>query len=184
DSKLRENRRMRQLLELDASQKFANLLIQNIVQKSDGVFIWVRLVTEDIVEGLTDGDTLDELQQRLDNIPTELEELYRRIIKNVKKQYIDEAYLLFKIVCVFNDPIPLLQLYLAIQGPEMAIRKPIECLSRQERSQICDEMSRRLRSRCGCILEITGVPSITESNSVWAKQYYSFWTEATNHPPP
>lgn len=147
---------MRQLLELDESREPANLLVQNIVQKAEGVFIWVRLVVEDISEGLTDGDTLDELQQWLANIPTDLEELYRRVIENIKKQYVEEAHQLFKIVHVFNGPIPLLQLALATKGPQRAIDQPIEFLNMQGRFRFCEEMARRLRSRCGCLLEITG----------------------------
>jgi hypothetical protein len=49
-------------------------LIDNILEKASGVFLWVKLVVEEITIGLDDGDTGQELQERLDSLPPELED--------------------------------------------------------------------------------------------------------------
>jgi hypothetical protein len=49
-------------------------LIDNILEKASGVFLWVKLVVEEIIIGLEDGDTDQELQERLDSLPPELED--------------------------------------------------------------------------------------------------------------
>ncbi|KIM99764.1 hypothetical protein OIDMADRAFT_200936, partial [Oidiodendron maius Zn] len=51
-------------------------LITEIVKRAEGVFLWVRLVVDEMVEGLCEGDTLNELKDLLSTIPSELEALY------------------------------------------------------------------------------------------------------------
>jgi hypothetical protein len=41
-------------------------LIRDIVRKSDGVFLWVSLVVKSLLEALTEGDGLVELQETID----------------------------------------------------------------------------------------------------------------------
>ncbi|KAK3689216.1 hypothetical protein B0T22DRAFT_367154, partial [Podospora appendiculata] len=45
--------------------------------KADGVFLWVRLVLNSMRKGLTNGDSLDLLQRRLDKLPGDIYELFK-----------------------------------------------------------------------------------------------------------
>lgn len=40
---------------------------------AQGVLLWVRLVTRDVLQGIIDGDTVDELHERLMRMPSELD---------------------------------------------------------------------------------------------------------------
>ena len=55
----------------------AGSIIRTIVSKADGVFLWAVLVLESFKRGLSNGDSWDELQQRLETVPMDLMELYR-----------------------------------------------------------------------------------------------------------
>jgi hypothetical protein len=63
--------------------EFASSLIDNVSAKASGVFLWVVLVVQSLLEGLTDGERLSELQRRLDSIPADLETLFWKILKSV-----------------------------------------------------------------------------------------------------
>jgi Putative serine esterase (DUF676) len=61
------------------------LLVNEIIDRAQGVFLWVRLVVDEIVEGLREGDTLAEMKELLDTIPTELGDLYHRAILRCRR---------------------------------------------------------------------------------------------------
>ena len=48
-------------------------LVNAVVRKASGVFLWVRLVVTSLGEGLRDRDRLSELQARVSEIPQDLE---------------------------------------------------------------------------------------------------------------
>ena len=43
-------------------------LVRSIVQRAQGVLLWVKLVVRKIVEGVCEGDTVDELTTLLSTI--------------------------------------------------------------------------------------------------------------------
>lgn len=47
-------------------------LIRQVMEKAQGVFLWVNLVVQSLSEGLTNGDGVSELQCRIDNTPSEV----------------------------------------------------------------------------------------------------------------
>lgn len=51
-------------------------MINRIVWASDGVFLWAVLVSNSLSRGLQNGDSREELFQRLDSLPRDLEGLY------------------------------------------------------------------------------------------------------------
>jgi hypothetical protein len=67
-----------------AQAKF-NVLIAEVVSRAEGVFLWVRLVIDEIVEGICEGDTIDELKELLSTIPSELEKLYTRALHRTRR---------------------------------------------------------------------------------------------------
>ncbi|KAI9687017.1 MAG: hypothetical protein M1822_002427 [Bathelium mastoideum] len=72
-------------------------LIKTITSKASGVFLWVFLVTESLLEGLTEGERLFELQERLDSLPTDLEDLFWKILRSLDPRQFQRACELFQI---------------------------------------------------------------------------------------
>ncbi|PMD13084.1 hypothetical protein NA56DRAFT_695039 [Hyaloscypha hepaticicola] len=46
-----------------------NGLIADVIMRAQGVFLWVRLVVDEMIEGLCEGDTIHELRSLLSTIP-------------------------------------------------------------------------------------------------------------------
>ncbi|KAM0246712.1 hypothetical protein ACHAQJ_010110 [Trichoderma viride] len=72
--RLRENTHIRRLLKHDATA--GEGLIQQAVQKSDGVFLWVRLALNEMIRKFEQDTGLPGLSDTLDTLPTELNELF------------------------------------------------------------------------------------------------------------
>ena len=90
-------------------------LISYIIERAHGVFLWVRLVVDEVSEGLREGDSIQELKELLSSIPTELESLYARAIcrkTRGSKKALDrdrhEAYVMFQIALCCFQPLPLI----------------------------------------------------------------------------
>jgi hypothetical protein len=58
-------------------------LIDSITSKASGVFLWVQLVADSLLKGLTDGDRFEDLQERLEAVPADLEALFCKILTDV-----------------------------------------------------------------------------------------------------
>jgi len=68
----------------------ASALINNVSTKACGVFLWVILVVQSLLEGLTDGERLSDLQKRLDSLPADLETLFWKILQSVDFERISQ----------------------------------------------------------------------------------------------
>lgn len=93
---LRNNAQMLDLM--SEEPKAATNLVQEIVTKADGVFLWVRLVVKSLLDGLRDGDHTIDLQQRLKNTPPDLESLYQYMLSRMEPDYAVQASEIFQIV--------------------------------------------------------------------------------------
>lgn len=61
--------------------------MEEIVEASVGVFLWVRLVVQSLLEGLMNRYHVTDLQLRLRNLPTDLDELYQVMLKRFPDTY-------------------------------------------------------------------------------------------------
>lgn len=91
-------------------------LVNEIVRKANGVFLWVTLVVNEMVEGLCEGDTITELRQLLSEIPQELEDLYTRAIRRIPRKLSSalgkhkyEVYVVFQIAMHAQNPLSISQ---------------------------------------------------------------------------
>jgi hypothetical protein len=97
-------------------------LIDNILEKSSGVFLWAKLVVEEIIIGLEDGDTDQELQERLDSLPPELEDLYQRIIVQISPKHWRDTFNYFQLPIHAKLPfLDLVRFALACEDPSDAL---------------------------------------------------------------
>ncbi|KAH8905401.1 hypothetical protein BR93DRAFT_970192 [Coniochaeta sp. PMI_546] len=85
-------------------------LVEQVLSRARGVFMWVKLVISELMDGWIRGDTVEELQETLSEIPNELQDLYRRALqrgrlKNTRSVTRDrlEAFIMFQIVN-YNPP--------------------------------------------------------------------------------
>ena len=129
-------------------------LIFEITDKAQGVFLWVRIVVQSLLEGFRDGDSLESLHQRLHGLPSDLEELFKKILDHLNPKYFKEASELFQLVAATaSESISLFTLFLAQEGLQKALEAPRKPFSQQQVSFDADTMKRRMASRCQGLIE-------------------------------
>ena len=75
------------ILEEEESHGSSQSLVEEVVSRSNGVFLWVTLVIRVLREGLTNDDSLSDLQRRLSGLPSDLGPFFRHILESVDKFY-------------------------------------------------------------------------------------------------
>lgn len=153
-------------LELSGHPRWASLanewdsrdgLVTEIVQRAQGVFLWVVLVVRQLQEGLTNHDTSKDLWKRLDSIPDELTMFFRLIIEGVEPFYRQKMGETLLIATAGQGP-----LHSAIYtfhdrceaNPNYAIEEPLVPWNSKQLADEVEPYSIRLNSRCKGLLEV------------------------------
>lgn len=67
-----------------------------LTEKAQGVFIWVKLVVEELIEGYIAGDTISQLRNTIELLPKEITELYQRVLIRRDPKYSSETYVMLR----------------------------------------------------------------------------------------
>ncbi|KAF2005271.1 hypothetical protein P154DRAFT_377624, partial [Amniculicola lignicola CBS 123094] len=78
-----QNRNEVNRLSLSEPSEFRHL-VEDIIEKAAGVFLWVTLAVRSLLEGLTNYDRLSDLRLRLKEIPDDLSHLYWHMLQGIK----------------------------------------------------------------------------------------------------
>ncbi|KAI4911317.1 hypothetical protein J4E85_011226 [Alternaria conjuncta] len=70
-------------------------LTHDIVDRSDGIFLWVVLVIKQLRQALEDGRDTSSFEEELATLPSELEELFEHLLKSIQKSQRKRAYQIF-----------------------------------------------------------------------------------------
>lgn len=73
----------------------------------------MQLVVQSLLEGLTNGDRLRDLQGRIAELQPGLEDLYANILQTMGEKYLEHASQVFQIVKSCDDSTTLLRVALA-----------------------------------------------------------------------
>jgi hypothetical protein len=132
-----------------------NDLEENIVKRASGVFLWVKIVVDSLLEGLQNYDRASDLQRRLEALPTDLEMLYLHMFKSLDPIYLEQASRLFQIVTTAQTSLSPLTLALADdEDPNYVFKAKVCVQNAAEIDQWCKNVEGRLKSRCRGLLEI------------------------------
>ncbi|KAG8528462.1 uncharacterized protein KY384_007380 [Bacidia gigantensis] len=146
----------RQTLSLKVHQESYQNLVDEIVDSSDGVFLWVFLVVRSLRRGMTNLDTPVELQSRLRELPTELEAFFQHILDKTDKVYHQQAARLYQICLVARCQISALDVScFAEQDPFFGLSDRLLALNSSELSGLSNETVVRVKARCQDLLEFT-----------------------------
>jgi hypothetical protein len=134
-------------------------LVPEVVRRAEGVFLWVKLVVRLLLEGLENGDNLDELYTRLTRLPSDLRDLYKRMFGRMDLSYQQEAAVIFQLnekwMKLANDQsLPGLVLWYAINDPFATINHSIAPLSVEMFDWSLTSLIKRIQSRCCGLLEL------------------------------
>lgn len=153
---------------LQLTMEEAPKLIDEIVTKADGVFLWVTLAVKSLLTGLRNRDGLSFLQTRLRFLPKKLSDMYEHMLSQIDAEYKCKASEYFQILRAVNqvdditgstedDPEMLTIFGLALadeDDPDLALKQKIELWSDSKITQKCEHMEYRLKARCSGLLEV------------------------------
>ncbi|KAH7338549.1 hypothetical protein BKA66DRAFT_62230 [Pyrenochaeta sp. MPI-SDFR-AT-0127] len=134
-------------------------ILEEVVKKSQGVFLWVYLVVHSLIEGLRNQDRLPELHERLRRFPSDLEEFFRHIFTTLEPVYRMQTAHMFQVALAAPGPLsPIAYWYMdeaEENAPDLAISMPIQELTKDELKAIITQTNARLNGRCKGLLEMT-----------------------------
>lgn len=128
-------------------------LVLEVTEKACGVFLWVHLVVLSLLQGLRDGDSIADLRERLLLLPSDLEELFEKIIGSVSPSYLEQACMIFQCLRTTLEPLSLLDLSLAQENFDQAMIAEVKSMDPSEVDFRAETMRRRLNSRCRGLVE-------------------------------
>ncbi|KAM7202678.1 hypothetical protein V8F33_002604 [Rhypophila sp. PSN 637] len=83
------------------------IIKDKVLEKADGVFLWVSLVVDDVLQKRDEGKSLRYLLEELDHIPGELEDLYSKILSTVPQSCCKKTRRLFQWAVLATRPLRL-----------------------------------------------------------------------------
>jgi hypothetical protein len=159
-----------QLLSSKEPEK-APALLEEIVTKANGVFLWVKLVVRSLVAGLQNRDSIVDLQRRLFLLPADLEDLYSYMLSRIDSFYKLKACEMFQLVRAqrvrernywptatvqsTRDVFTIFALAMADnESPSQILDAAIGSSPIDDILDACSEMESRLKVRCAGLLEV------------------------------
>lgn len=133
-------------------------LIAEIVERCDGVFLWVFLVTKLLREGMTNQDRFSDLRRRLESFPRELESFFRQILDSVEPIYHTKTASLLQIALTAKKPLHMIiyDLHDLEHDDENYYReRVIEPFPQAELSQVKSRITYHLDCRTRGLLEVS-----------------------------
>jgi len=150
--------RLKSLLEGSAailSPESFEALTEQITTKAQGVFIWVRLVLDQLTKDILDGTPHQKLTGKIAELPEELKDLYDHTLSRIEQTYATETHIMLQLVLSSFEPLPLESL---VKATEYCLNI---CVHGQDRSSTSTDIEhgllvpklRWLTSRGGGVLE-------------------------------
>ena len=142
--------------ELDLEPGISRSATEYITTNAQGVFIWVHLVKEELVEHARNGCTENEIFDFLKSLPTELEGIYQLILMRLeggRKRDIEVGQKMLQLVLFAYRPLGLDELKhaLAIQGN---LDSEFSCCDESFQRDLILSIEKRIISCAGNLLEI------------------------------
>jgi hypothetical protein len=146
----------------------ATALLQHLVTKAQGVFLWVYLVTQSLPQGFSNSDKISDLQARLDALPSDMQALFNKLLNRLELQYFKQACESFRLLRAYRDMYSQLGLdvrptlmgfYIADdQDTKSSLHVPEKhALGSFQKTE---PMRLRINARCRGFIEVIEVPAV------------------------
>lgn len=166
----REGMRNHVHIKLSESDKFKHLassdpecatIISNISQYANGVWLWVWLVTRDILYEVERDEGVSTLRKIVNEFPSDLEKYFERIIERIQKIHKEEMAQIFLVTVHEPQPLPLYAFALLEEErtyPDHALKAPIRSIADAMLQPKYPAWQRRIQNRCGDVLIVDDGP--------------------------
>jgi hypothetical protein len=133
-------------------------IVSEIVEKSQGVFLWVHLVVRSLLEGLRNMDTVKLLRKRLRAFPSDLDLFFRHMFLSLDHTYRTHLSHMFQIALAARRPLsPFAYWFLDKfeENPNMALSMPTQVGSSRDTAEKIREVAIRINGRCRGLMEVS-----------------------------
>jgi len=136
-------------------EQLAAELAPQILGRADGVFLWVRLVVDELAAAMESYESVEHIRSRLSATPTDLWEHFRAILSKVKDHHIPDMKRLLQVILAADRPLSIEEL---VHVMALSSAEPPRTLSvvweAETAEQRCEDMRRHMMLCCGGLVEV------------------------------
>lgn len=136
------------------------LFVTDVIDRANGVFLWVELVVNRLLKGLGEGNRLDDLQKKLETMPPTLEEYFQKMIDKIDRADETESAQNLLITAHAVQPLSITAYHFLEQEgkrPGLAKRASVEPISQAQLLTLYKNVRDRLNFLCKDLIEIKEV---------------------------
>ncbi|KAM0794759.1 hypothetical protein BDR22DRAFT_814707, partial [Usnea florida] len=140
----------------DGEAEASDHLVNEIVQRAHGVFLWVFLVIRSLTSGLANADRIVDLQRRLDSLPDDLEDYFKNMLDTIDPTYLQQAAQTFQVALKASKPLNLMTYCMLDKletSPKYALELRCQVMSDGDIRSRHHDMKLRINARCKDLLE-------------------------------
>ncbi|KAH6689672.1 hypothetical protein F5X68DRAFT_167231 [Plectosphaerella plurivora] len=129
-----------------------------IVKRADGVWLWVFLVVEQILRGISNQDSYKTLKLRLDSLPYTLDKYFAHMLQSIEPVYWEETNRIFRVMVAAGEALPLLSFSFLPQemdNPNYAMDMAIASYNSKSLRKINKTERARIKARCHDLLHVS-----------------------------
>jgi hypothetical protein len=138
-----------------------NQLIEDIVERSSGVFLWVYLLIRSLLSGLTDENDFAFMRKRLDHFPSDLRDYFRQMLNSSDDVYREHAARIFLVMLNRNfsrnfalTALSFHYLEKAQDNPNYALDRKLKRISNEDGFKISEQLKLYLNACCKDLVEV------------------------------
>lgn len=145
--------------EMEDRDTAGKALIEEIVKAANGVFLWVFLVVRSFQEGLTNGDHISDLEEKLRKLPKDLNTYFERILLlDVSEDYRCQSSEMFAVTLEGAEDLPLIAYWFMGKSADYVLTLEAKSLSPQLLGKRLKDARKQLNARCKGLLEVRHMP--------------------------
>ncbi|KAI4225318.1 MAG: hypothetical protein LQ349_007087 [Xanthoria aureola] len=138
-------------------------LVSALIEKAEGVFLWLSVMIKDLTKRFHDGGSIDELFDRIHETPNSMYGLYQRMLQRLDRSYLAYAFNIFQILIaagpLYGSGLNPSSTLLGLACGEDSVWVHVTQFDRSYFSSstfdsTCRELRTRLNARCGNLIEI------------------------------
>ncbi|KAL7935799.1 hypothetical protein V8C35DRAFT_333614 [Trichoderma chlorosporum] len=147
-------------------------LLLDMVQRSNGVFLWARIVGELYSNEFSRGQSMPQARKALESLPSDISSLYGTIWKSIPTESLSDASYMMQVLRAYGDSISW-KMFWFIEEKRFCLEDAPVYLREEERFGVLRLLQRKIAARTNGILRIGAdgsVDFVHHTASDWAAQ--------------
>lgn len=144
----------------DCDRTDTSVILREITNRADGVFLWAKLVLDEVWQPLCDGKSIDEGLSLVSKLPTDLPNFYKRMVKQIVLEDRPVFFAMFELALSSDylmglDKLEAFCLVIDLLGKEDTVTAKDVSLAPADDARRLHDVGRRIRACSGGLLEIS-----------------------------